>query len=184
VSPAADSFIPRWLTVCPESRTDANQLNVVYSTNDQLWHCCASDDCTQVTGETFEAPAPTNLTIIWPPSASTVTKFLVSSATQTSSTEGATTSSTFTSSSIPANPPGTSLTKPASSSATSTSNSQTPGQVRRGLSIDGIVGLAVAIPGTIATIIGTYFAWKTYKNKKQHQKLHRTPPVPLARRPP
>jgi hypothetical protein len=76
------------------------------------------------------------------------------------------------------------LTKPASSSATSTSNSKTPGQVRGGLSVDGIVGLAVAIPGTIAAVIGTWIAWKMYKNKKQNKKLHRTPPVPLSRRPP
>ncbi|MCJ1350833.1 MAG: hypothetical protein MMC33_000814 [Icmadophila ericetorum] len=198
--------------ICPrycQNRSDANQLNVVWSKNDQLWRCCASDDCTQVTDETFEAPAPANLTINWPPSTSTGTEFLISGAIQTSSNEGApiqtssnegapiqtssnegattqtssnesatqissnkgtTTSLTFTSSSIPVNLSGASLTKSASSPATSTSSSQTTGQVGRGLSVDGIVGLAVGILGTVATIIGTWFAWKTYKIKKQ--KLH------------
>ena len=64
------------LTVQPHvgNRVDKDQLDVIYDSNDKIWRCCSTNpngdsNCSHPTDETFNAPPPQDLTVLYPASA-------------------------------------------------------------------------------------------------------------------
>ena len=152
-------------------RVDKNQLSVVYDYKAELWRCCSTNpdgsaNCSNTTDETFDAPAPKSLSVLYPLSASNpATQTLPESRTSdnTDTLVVAPTSSDFTStrtsSTLPADPEVTDSTPTRSTSpadtevihstgAPTSAPSSTTAYNTDGASLNGI-GLQ---PGVIAGI--------------------------------
>ncbi|KAG7008223.1 hypothetical protein G7Y79_00006g018430 [Physcia stellaris] len=106
---------PRYCTLAGR-RVDQSEVRVVYDYQAELWRCCSTDpdgsaDCSNTTNETFDAPAPMSLSVLYPkspskPATQTVPKLRTSDNTEALAL--ALTSSEFTStptsSTLPADP--------------------------------------------------------------------------------
>ena len=137
------------------NRVDKNQLDITYDSDNHIWRCCSTSDdgsssnCSHPTDESFAAPAPGRLSTIYPSPSSDPTN---------------------PPSSNPTTPPSSNSTTPPSSSASlfqSHSNVTSSAPRTSSLGAGDIIALSVGVPGTIATIVGVVFAYKTWQRKSK-----------------
>lgn len=188
-------------SVCPQAcrhRQDPSQLNIRYDDAVGLWKCCSGGDrrpdC-QTSGESFSAPRPAALKSIYsipgiigassssqstsPPTDSQPTANIPSqTSTSIQSIDSSKISSLDSASATPSKGIRASSSDSTASLRSQTSNNASgPKRIDEGMSsgnkISLGVGLGLGIPALLAAIVGAYYTWKTYRDKKTYRNQKR-----------
>ena len=156
----------KWLDI--GNRTDIDELNIIYNSQERLWYCCSTNadgtaNCSDPTKETFSGPPPNELSTIFPSSPSSMISSTSSDINVSASSTQSISQSTSYSSTSTTNDP---VTSPSSSQTVASS-----GGSGSGLSSNGTIGLTVGlgVPSTLAAIAGAYFGYLAIKKKKRAQ---------------
>lgn len=153
------------------NRTDINELDITYNSQEQLWYCCSTNsdgsaNCSNPTSENFSGPSPIDLSTIYPEPTSSSPSSTSPGISVSPSAQSTFTSATFSSTTI------------ASLSSSTTSDSQVlpsssgaaNGNVGSGLDVNDKVTtgltIGVGLPGTIAGIAGAYFGYAAVKRRR------------------
>ncbi|KAI4250089.1 MAG: hypothetical protein L6R40_000261 [Gallowayella cf. fulva] len=166
-------------------RTQRDHNFITYDYRQQVWRCCGNtkdgvSDCEHPTAETFSAPAPVNLSRIYTLSAAEEKLESSSILSNASSISSSILALTQHSSEASTPAPTSNSIKPILSTFTASPTSQPQPAEANGSTIasntraelgnGNNIALIVGIPGTLATIVGAYYTYATFMNKKKKEK--------------